>query len=144
MIFENKMSLTFTACSENESFARNTVACFALKLNPSLSEISDIKTAVSEAVTNSIVHGYPQRNGQITIEAKIIANELHIKIIDKGVGIENVEQALEPFFTTREDEERSGMGFTIMESFMDKVTVESKIGIGTCISMTKIIKTECA
>ena len=144
MVLENKMILTFTACSENESFARNAVACFALKLNPSLSEISDIKTAVSEAVTNSIVHGYPENDGEITIEAKIICNELHIKILDKGVGIENLEQALETFFTTKADEERSGMGFTIMESFMDKVSVDSKPGLGTCISMIKIIKTDCA
>lgn len=141
---KNKMKLTFTACSENESFARNAVACFALNLNPNLSEISDIKTAVSEAVTNSIVHGYPNGDGEITIESVIENNSLHIKIIDKGVGIENLEQALEPFFTTREDDERSGMGFTIMESFMDKVLVESKPGEGTCIYMTKHIKCDCA
>lgn len=139
MVLENKMILTFTACSENESFARNAVACFALKLNPSLSEISDIKTAVSEAVTNSIVHGYPENDGEITIEAKIICNELHIKILDKGVGIENLEQALEPFFTTKADEERSGMGFTIMESFMDNLKVRSKPGVGTTITMRKKI-----
>ncbi len=144
MVLENKMSLTFTACSENESFARNAVACFALRLNPNLSEISDIKTAVSEAVTNSIVHGYPYGNGEITIEARILNNEIHIKIIDKGVGIENLEKALQPFFTTKEDEERSGMGFTIMESFMDNVIVNSEPGMGTCISMTKKIKSDCA
>ncbi len=140
----NKMILTFTACSENESFARNAVACFALNLNPNLAEISDIKTAVSEAVTNSIVHGYPDGIGEITIESIIENNSLHIKIIDKGVGIENLEQALEPFFTTREEDERSGMGFTIMESFMDKVLVDSKPGEGTCIYMTKLIKSDCA
>ena len=140
----NKMTLTFTACSENESFARNAVACFALNLNPNLAEISDIKTAVSEAVTNSIVHGYPNGVGEITIEAVVENNSLHIKIIDKGVGIENLEQALEPFFTTKEGEERSGMGFMIMESFMDKVLVESKPGEGTCVRMTKLIKSDCA
>lgn len=141
---ENKMSITFSALSENESFARNAVACFALQLNPSLSEISDIKTAVSEAVTNAIVHGYPNNLGEIRIDAIISDGKIHIKIIDEGVGIEDLERALEPFYTTKSDEERSGMGFTIMKSFMDEVVVESKSGCGTKIYMCKRINTDCA
>ncbi len=141
---ENKMIITFSAVSENESFARNAVACFALQLNPSISEISDIKTAVSEAVTNAIVHGYPNNDGEIRIETKIVDRSLHIKIIDQGVGIGDLERALEPFYTTKSDEERSGMGFTIMKSFMDEVVVESKIGCGTKIYMRKLINTDCA
>lgn len=133
------MVLTFPSLSENESFARNAVACFALNLNPSVSEISDIKTAVSEAVTNSIVHGYPDKIGEITLEGRITDGELHINVFDYGVGIENIEEAEEPFYTTREDEERSGMGFTIMKSFMDKVIVESEKKKGTRVYMVKKI-----
>ena len=136
----NKMKLTFLSRSENEAFARSVISCFALQLNPSVAEISDIKTAVSEAVTNSIVHGYPNECGEITLEAIIEDNLIHINIFDQGVGIENLSQALEPFFTTRADEERSGMGFTIMESFMDKVEVVSEKGAGTKIYMQKMIK----
>ena len=137
----NKMELKFSAISENESFARSVVACFALKLNPSIAEISDIKTAVSEAVTNAIVHGYPNSDGQISLIAEIIDNELHISISDFGVGIENLNEALEPFYTTKPEEERSGMGFTIMKSFMDKVFVTSSKGKGTNVYMLKSIKT---
>ncbi len=136
----NKIKLTFSAISENESFARSVVACFALGLNPSVAQISDIKTAVSEAVTNAIVHGYPKGGGEITLVAEIRDNVLHINIFDEGVGIENVEQALEPFYTTKSSEERSGMGFTIMKSFMDKVKVFSEKGKGTNIYMEKTIK----
>ena len=136
----NKIQLTFSSVSENESFARVVIGCFALRLNPSIAEISDIKTAVSEAVTNSIVHGYPNQIGDILLTAEIIDNELHIGIFDKGVGISNVEQAIEPFFTSKPDEERSGMGFTIMKSFMDNVTVNSKVGEGTSVYMCKKIK----
>ena len=139
---KNKMKLVFSAKSENESFARSVVACFILNLNPTLSQLSDIKTAVSEAVTNAIVHGYKGEDGQITIDAEIIDNTLHINIFDNGVGIENVEMALQPFFTTKEDEERSGMGFTIMKSFMDEVVVESKTGCGTKVYMTKLLKAD--
>ena len=138
----NYMKLTFLSRSQNESFARSTVACFALQLNPSLAQISDIKTAVSEAVTNSIVHGYSNEKGLITVEAIIEDNVLHINVFDDGVGIENLDKALEPFFTTKADEERSGMGFTIMESFMDDVKVISKLGEGTKIYMKKIIKAD--
>ncbi|MBR2498233.1 MAG: anti-sigma F factor [Clostridia bacterium] len=139
---KNKMRLTFDSLSQNESFARSVVSCFALQLNPSISEISDIKTAVSEAVTNAIVHGYSQGLGEIILECEIDGNKLHINIIDNGIGIENVDQALEPFFTTREEDERSGMGFTIMKSFMDEVKIDSKKGLGTKVYMTKVIKTD--
>lgn len=136
----NKIKVTFSARSENESFARNVVACFVLGLNPSIAQLSDIKTAVSEAVTNAIVHGYPDKEGEITLIAEIINGELHINILDEGVGIENLDKALEPFYTTKESEERSGMGFTIMKSFMDKVEVSSQKGKGTKIYMLKNLK----
>ncbi len=137
---KNKIRLTFSACSENEAFARSVISCFALALNPSVAELSDVKTAVSEAVTNAIVHGYPDTNGEITMEAEILGNSLHINIFDEGVGIENLEQALEPFYSTKENDERSGMGFTIMKSFMDSVNVISSKGNGTKIYMTKKLK----
>ena len=135
----NKMKLTFLSRSENEAFARSVISCFALQLNPTLSQLSDIKTAVSEAVTNSIVHGYSSDKGEITLDATICGNTLHINVIDKGVGIENLSQALEPFFTTCETDERSGMGFTIIKSFMDEFFVKSKVGQGTTVSMKKVI-----
>ena len=140
MEINNKIKLNFLSLSENESFARSVIACFALSLNPSVSEIADIKTAVSEAVTNSIVHGYPKSVGEITLEAEKYNDEIHINIFDCGVGIENLEEALEPFYTTKADDERSGMGFTIMKSFMDDVKVVSKKGEGTKIYMNKKIK----
>ena len=112
---------------------------FSLQLNPSVAQLSDIKTAVSEAVTNCIVHGYPNKVGEIVMEAEIHENTLHINIFDQGVGIENVSEALEPFFTTREEDERSGMGFTIMKSFMDEVEVISQKGKGTKVYMKKTI-----
>ena len=139
MELKNKIKLTFLSLSQNEAFARNVIACFALQLNPSVSQISDIKTAVSEAVTNAIVHGYPEEKGEIILECEIDGDLIHINIIDHGVGIENVSQAIEPFFTTRSDDERSGMGFMIMKSFMDDVVVKSKLGEGTEILMTKKI-----
>ncbi len=142
MDYKNSMKIEFSALSENESFARNVVACFALNLNPSVAEITDIKTAVSEAVTNSIVHGYPDGDGQIEMEVFLENNIIHINIFDKGVGIENIEEALEPFYTTKPDDERSGMGFTIMNSFMDKVIVESKKGEGTKVYMSKTLKSD--
>ena len=138
----NKMKLEFLSLSINESLARTTVGVFCLGLNPSLSELSDIKTAVSEAVTNCIVHGYPNELGLISMECEIVKNILHINIVDQGVGIKDVNLALEPFYTTREEEERSGMGFTIMKSFMDDVKVSSEQGKGTKIYMCKKIKTD--
>lgn len=136
----NKISINFLSLSQNESFARSVIACFALGLNPSVSEMADIKTAVSEAVTNSIVHGYPNKIGEIIMQAQIVDNAIHINVFDEGVGIENLEQALEPFYTTRAEDERSGMGFTIMQSFMDSIKVESEKGKGTKVYMVKNIK----
>ncbi len=136
----NKINLTFLSLSVNESLARSVAGVFALQLNPSLSELSDIKTAVSEAVTNCIVHGYPNDIGMVEMECLTEGDVIHINIFDNGVGIKDVNLALEPFYTTREDEERSGMGFTIMKSFMDEVRVESKDGAGTKIYMSKKIK----
>ena len=136
---DNKFTITFLSLSENESFARSVVSYFILNLNPSVAEISDVKTAVSEAVTNCIVHAYPDAVGDITIECETIGNELHIKIFDKGTGIDNLDNALEPFYTTKPDDERSGMGFTIMKSFMDEVKVFSEKNKGTEVYMTKKI-----
>lgn len=129
--------LTFSSIPVNESFARSSVGVYALRLNPSVSEISDIKTAVSEAVTNSIVHGYPDSVGEIVLEGYTDDDVLHINVFDEGVGIENVSEALEPFYTTKSDDERSGMGFTIMKSFMDDIKVVSKKGDGTKVYMLK-------
>lgn len=134
---DNKITLTFLSISQNEAFARSVAGLFALQLNPSVADLTDIKTAVSEAVTNSIVHAYPNVVGEITMECEIIENCLHINIFDKGIGIENLEKAQEPFYTTKLEEERSGMGFTIMKSFMNSVNIESKKGLGTKIYMVK-------
>ena len=142
---ENYMKLEIAAMGENESFARSAVAAFALSLNPSLSELSDIKTAVSEAVTNCIVHAYARGGDKNTIVIECTAEKgqdngaLHIKITDHGCGIEDIEQATLPFFTTLESEERSGMGFTIMQTFMSEFSVKSKRGEGTQIRMLKRI-----
>ena len=142
---ENYMKLEIAALGENESFARNAVAAFALCLQPSLGELSDIKTAVSEAVTNGIVHAYGGDNaeGKIWIECRAQPSKtggvLHITIKDSGCGIEDVEKALQPFFTTLENEERSGMGFTIMQSFMDGFSLRSDLGQGTTVSMFRTI-----
>jgi stage II sporulation protein AB (anti-sigma F factor) len=139
------MKLEIAAHSVNEAFARSAVAAFALPLAPSLSELSDIKTAVSEAVTNSIVHAYRKQKGEnkICIECKTeMENErgvLHIKITDFGCGIMDVEKAILPFYTTLADDERSGMGFTIMQTFMSEFSLESKQGQGTIVNMKKVI-----
>lgn len=137
---KNNINVTFPSLSKNESLARSIVSCFSLELNPSVSEISDIKTAVSEAVTNCIVHAYPKKIGDINIKCEIIENKIHITISDFGVGINNMKDALEPFYSTKSDEERSGMGFTIMKSFMDEVIVESEPNKGTTVYMIKNIK----
>lgn len=142
MELNNKIKLTFYSLSENESFARSVASCFALHLNPSVAQISDIKTAVSEAVTNAIVHGYPNGVGEISMEAELENGKIHINIFDNGVGIENLKDALEPFYTTKPDDERSGMGFTIMKSFMDDIKVESERGKGTKVYMMKKIKAD--
>lgn len=138
---ENEMKLEIMSKSNNEAFARITVAAFAAQLDPTIEEIADIKTAVSEAVTNSIIHGYENTEGKITIVAKLYENTIQIEISDSGKGIEDVEMAKQPLYTSKPDLERSGMGFTIMESFMDEVKVESIVGLGTKITMKKKIKT---
>lgn len=138
--FENEMKLEFISKSSNEAFARITVAAFVAQLDPTIEELADIKTAVSEAVTNSIIHGYENKKGIIKINAKIKDNEFILQISDNGKGIENVEIAKEPLYTTKPNLERSGMGFTIMESFMDTLKVESIIGLGTKVTMSKKIK----
>ncbi|MBP3338467.1 MAG: anti-sigma F factor [Lachnospiraceae bacterium] len=136
---KKRMYLEIDSISENENFARVTVAAFVSRLNPTLEEIADIKTAVSEAVTNAIVHGYDGKEGIVYITCEIEENEVHITIEDKGIGIENVDKAREPLYTTKPDDERSGMGFVFMEVFMDSLTVESKISEGTIIRMSKKI-----
>lgn len=140
--YENEMKLEFLSKSNNEAFARIAVAAFAAQLDPTIEELADIKTAVSEAVTNSIIHGYEDREGFVTVECKIFANTISIEVSDSGVGIENVDVAKEPLYTTKPNLERSGMGFTIMESFMDDIKVESIVGLGTKVSMKKMIKKE--
>lgn len=139
-IFENEMKLEFISKSKNEAFARVTVAAFAAQLDPTIEELADIKTAVSEAVTNCIIHGYENKQGIVKIVGRIKENEIILEISDKGKGIENIDIAKEPLYTTRPNLERSGMGFTIMESFMDTMEVESIVGLGTKIIMSKKIK----
>lgn len=134
----NFFEMKLKAISQNEKFARNVVASFAVSLNPTLSEIDDVKTAVSEAVTNCIVHGYNYDNDKyITLRCEIDNNKLVICIKDEGIGIPDIDLALTPFFTTREKEDRSGMGFTLMNSFMDNLEVKSVVGEGTEVIMTK-------
>lgn len=137
---ENFIKIEFKGISENESFARVAVASFVSLLDPTIEEIMDIKTAVSEAVTNSIIHGYENKGGIVKLEGYILENEVTIIIIDQGKGIEDIERAMEPLYTSRPDLERSGMGFTVMESFMDELKVESKPGTGTRITLKKKIE----
>ncbi len=138
--YDNEMNLEILSKSCNEAFARITVAAFASGLDPTIEEISDIKTAVSEAVTNSIIHGYENNEGIIKINCKIDKRKIIIEISDTGKGIENIDIAKEPLYTTKPELERSGMGFTIMESFMDELKIESILGLGTKVTMTKTIK----
>ncbi len=139
-VYKNEMKLEFLSKSSNESFARITVAAFASQLDPTIEEISDIKTAVSEAVTNCIIHGYEEKEGIVTIESRLFANSIEIVISDNGKGIENIERARQALYTSKPELERSGMGFTIMESFMDEVEIESIVGVGTKVTMKKMIK----
>ena len=141
-MYDNEMELNFISKSNNEAFARITVAAFAAQLDPTIEELADIKTAVSEAVTNCIIHGYEDREGTVRIKAKLLENTLEVEISDNGKGIEDIELARKPLYTTKGNLERSGMGFTIMESFMDKVEIQSVVGIGTKIVMKKTIKKE--
>ena len=138
--YDNEMKIEFISNPNNEALARISVASFAAALDPTIEEISDIKTAVSEAVTNSIIHGYENTKGMVTIKAKIIHNTIEIEVIDNGKGIEDIEKAREALYTTKPELERSGMGFTIMESFMDEMQVESTVGEGTTVLMKKTIK----
>ena len=138
---KNQMTVIFDAVSENEAFARNTVAAFCVALDPTVDQINDIKTAVSEAVTNSIVHAYPSgENNKITVVTRIDDESVHIVVSDEGIGIDNIENAMQPFYTTKPEQERSGMGFTVMESFMDELKVEPNTPNGTVVSMTKTIR----
>ena len=134
---ENKIKLEMEAMPENEGFARVAVAAFITPLNPTMEEISDVKTAVSEAVTNAVIHAYDQKGGTIVIRCSLESDLLHMEIEDFGKGIENVERAMEPLFTTRPDLERSGMGFAFMEAFMDGLEVESVPQKGTTVIMEK-------
>ena len=137
---ENQMKMTFPALPENEALARMAVSAFVLPLDPTLEQLADIKTAVSEAVTNSIIHGYPMGEGTVTLSAEIEDGLLRMEVRDTGVGIENVQEAMRPFYTTKSAGERSGMGFLVMQSFMDDVEVRSAVRIGTSVRMTKRIR----
>ncbi|MBQ8377887.1 MAG: anti-sigma F factor [Oscillospiraceae bacterium] len=138
---QNKMKIQFPALSQNEMLSRMVVSGFLAQLNPTVEDISDIKTAVSEAVTNAIVHGYKDKSGSVILEGRIYKDRIvYISIKDRGCGIEDVEKAREPLFTTGADEERAGLGFSIMESFMDKLSVKSATGKGTTVTMVKRLK----
>lgn len=140
-VFRNAMSLQFPSLSENESFARVAVAAFVSQLDPTLDELMDIKTVVSEAVTNAIIHGYEGRtDGIITVRAEIEGETVRIEVEDHGKGIEDIEQARQPLYTSRPELERSGMGFTIIENFMDETEIVSAPGKGTLIRMAKRIE----
>ena len=141
-IYDNEMKLEFTSKSSNEAFARITVAAFASQLDPTIEELADIKTAVSEAVTNCIIHGYENTIGIVKVECKLKDNWIEIQISDSGKGIEDIELAKKPLYTTKANLERSGLGFTIMESFMDEMKVESIPEMGTKVTMKKYISTE--
>ena len=139
MKVKNKFTMTFLSCSANEGFARACVSAFASQLDPTIEEISDIKTAVSEAVTNCIVHAYRNQIGNIYITCELIGdNVIRIKVRDKGTGIENIEKAMEPLYTSLGGE-RAGLGFAVMQSFTDGIKVSSKVGKGTTVTMTKNI-----
>lgn len=140
MQFENYFKLEFDAKNQNESFARGVVALFVSSLNPTTAEINEIKTAVSEAVTNSIVHGYSNKGGKIVLEAGLSGSIIDIKISDNGIGIADIDMAMQPFFTTKIDEEHSGMGFTLMDSFMNLLEVKPNGNKGLVVHMQKEIK----
>ena len=133
----NEMVLEFDSRSQNEGFVRVAVAAFATQLNPTLEEVADLRTAVSEAVTNVVIHAYQGKTDKVRIECRVQGKEMTVTAIDHGVGIENVEKAMEPLYTTRPELDRSGMGFAFMEAFMDELVVESKPGQGTTVRMKK-------
>ena len=136
----NYMEIKFKALSINESFARTCVASFCLQLNPTIEELNDVKTAVSEAVTNCVVHAYPYEKGEVYITCSIIDNCLTINVKDDGIGIDDFEKARTPFYTTKPDGERSGVGFAVMESFMDSLVLSKNGERGLCVSMKKFFK----
>lgn len=138
----NKMKLEFSSRSDNERFARMVVTAFILELDPTLEQLSEIKTAVSEAVTNAVIHGYDMKEGIITLEGTLEDNKLTVTVSDNGVGISDIKKAREPLYTGKPEEERSGMGFTIMEEFMDELYVESESGKGTSVTMVKTIEVD--
>lgn len=150
MLEQNHAKIIFDAASVNEGFARMVVMGFMMDMNPTMDELQDVKTAVSEAVTNAIIHGYAQavytdrQEGFPQVEMTCLkeGRKLTITVTDYGIGIENIEEARQPFFTTKPEEERSGMGFAFMETFMDEVVISSQLGAGTCVSMTKYIASE--
>lgn len=133
----NEMVLEFDSRSQNEGFVRVAVAAFATQLNPTLEEVADLKTAVSEAVTNVVIHAYRKKTDKVRIECSVRGKEMTVAVIDHGVGIENIEKAMEPLYTTRPELDRSGMGFAFMEAFMDELQVESEPGKGTVVRMKK-------
>ena len=135
----NEMKIVFDSRPENEGLARVAVAAFCTQLNPTLEEVSDLKTAVSEAVTNCIIHAYEGKVQKIEVRCRMQGRIIWVDVIDKGIGIENISKAMEPMFTTKPEKDRSGMGFTFMEAFMDEVTVESQVGAGTTVHMKKTI-----
>lgn len=137
MKLNNYYRMTILSDTKNEAFVRSTVAAFCSELNPTVEQINDIKTAVSEAFTNCIVHAYNNEVGEVTIEASVYENKYEIKISDSGCGVIDVAKAMEPFYTTKPEQERSGMGFTLMQAFMDEVTVLSEVGKGTTVIMVK-------
>ena len=140
MSYINKMSLRFSSLNENESFARLAVASFCSNKLKNLEDISDIKTVVSEAVTNCVVHAYAEKQGEIIVNCEVTDEQVKIEVIDNGIGISDIDKARTPFFTTKPEKERSGMGFTVMEGFVDEMLVESKLGEGTKITLIKKIK----
>lgn len=139
MKFDNEMSIDFDSRSCNEGFARVTVAAFLTQLNPTLEEVADVKTAISEAVTNAIIHGYENKIKKVHIFCGIAGKKLYVEVRDEGKGIPDVKQAMEPLFTTKPEEDRSGMGFAFMEAFMNELEVESTPGCGTVVRMIKEI-----
>ena len=136
---DNEMRLDFLSLSENESFARSCAAAFCTQLNPTIEDLSDVRTAISEAVTNAIIHGYENRSGMVHLRCTLEGDLFTATVRDDGVGIRDIEQARQPFFTTRPELERSGMGFTVMEAFMEEVVIESVPGQGTSVTMKKRI-----
>lgn len=136
----NEMTIIFDSRPVNEGLARVAVAAFCTQLNPTLEEVADLKTAVSEAVTNCIIHGYEGKVHKIEVSCRLNGRELWVDVKDEGNGIADIEKAMQPMFTTKPDKDRSGMGFTFMEAFMDEVSVESQVGKGTTVHMKKIIR----